>query len=248
MAVRIPPALIIALVETGLIVLVIFWFFAPAIFGGPEITAAKNIAEMLDEACKEEDSYMKTMFNEVLPDSKGADPPYYLFIAVEQGSLMLVAKRGNNDLGGMVQDFLSCTCSKLTQSSTATRVSSQLFKSAAKLLDCSCKEGTRVLKTIQLKSCWEQDIRVCGNDESGERCDRFQFESHEGHESLTFTVEAFPGTSKVVLSYSRSTVCGDGRCCEDETFESPPPSGKIYCPQDCPADGSGECRTVVEEE
>jgi hypothetical protein len=192
MAVKIPPQIIIALVVVVIMVLVIGGFLNQTLFSGPEFKATSDIAEMLDQVC-DSGAPFTTTFNVYLPDSKqGIDHNQFFYIAVDDYKLMLVAKEEARDILTSIVDYLSQ------------------------------RPGERTLKKIDLKICKQKEIQICGAFEDGNQlCDKFQFESNEGKESLTFVIkhEQDP-QDRVILSYTRLTMCGDGHCCGDENNDT----------------------------
>lgn len=194
MAVKIPPNIIIALIVVFLMIIVIFGFFAQALFGGPEVTAAKTIADQVNLACDERAGF-KTNFNVFLPDSKGVPPDReFFYMAIDKNYLLLLSREEKGSLGAQFADFASCACKKT-------------LKTLSQAFFCSCNEGIDDIRKIELKNCENDNIIVCGKTQTSERCGKFQFEAEEGKESLTFNLERKQepnGDEKLLLIYSRA--------------------------------------------
>ncbi|MGC8940981.1 MAG: hypothetical protein ACP5JY_03020 [Candidatus Nanoarchaeia archaeon] len=245
MAVKIPPNLIIALFAVLIITIVFFSFFMQILFGGPEIKAAKEIASQIEIACKEEPGYNFT-FDVVLPDSKGVPPDaYFFFIAIDDHKLMLLGRRWGiekNDYLAQFSDFLSCACANVVTFAIGSK-GYGLARWA-----CHCREGIRLYKTISLDECAKNNIPICWKDEQQNNinCGKFQFESNEGKEDLLFNIstESFGATKRVILTYQRQPICGDGHCCSPEYDEK----SNFYCPKDCNVlDPEHKCTWITTE-
>ena len=185
MAIKIPPQLIIALVVVVVMVLVIFSFFAQTLFSGPELTAARDIAEVLDDACREQN--LLTNFNVFLPDSKqGLTHREYFYIALSDYDLLLRARREAVDLKASFVDYVTGAPGERT----------------LKVIELKNCKSNKVQICVKFES-------------GKEKCDDFKFEANEGKESLTFTVnktQELTGFNKLTLSYTRETICGDNVC------------------------------------
>ncbi|MEM2954642.1 MAG: hypothetical protein QW625_01660 [Candidatus Nanoarchaeia archaeon] len=214
MAVKIPPSLIIALFMVIIMVLVFSGFIFQLLFGGPEVKFVKDLAEQMESMCAEENDQV-IYYNGYLPDSKGAPPDaYYFYVAVDSYNLILVGKRYglvHNDLGAQFSDWISCVCAQ------SANLLTSVPWNVAKFV-CSCKEGVRIIKTVPLKECRRKRIPICFTDPIGgfERCDKFEFESYEGKENLQFILNFTKTKNKLILNFTRQTICGDGLCCEGE--------------------------------
>jgi|GEM_PF-2853828 len=226
MAIKIPPKLIIALFAVLILVLVFWTFFMQVLFGGPEVKAAKEIAEQIESACKEE-GYNVT-FDVYLPDSKGVPPDaYFFFIAIDDHKLILLGRRygiEKNDLAAQFSDFLSCACANVVSFTLGGGKYSYGFSRFV----CNCKEGIRQYKMFSLDTCMKNNIPICWKDDAGNsKCGKFQFESNEGKEDLLFTITR--ENNMVYLRYARQPVCGDGHCCPPEDDSN----SQFYCKKDC---------------
>ena len=198
MATKIPVLTIFALITVLFMIIVIGGFFAQAIFGGPEITAAKTIAEQIDMACSEGEGF-RTNFNVFLPDSKGVLPSReFFYVAVDKNYLLLLSREEKGSFTNQIADFASCACKKVSGAQ-------KMLKAASQILRCDCNAGNSEIKKIELRNCEDNKIIVCGKPGTGEpRCGRFQFESSEGKESVTFNLERRTesnGNEKLLLNY-----------------------------------------------
>jgi len=204
MANKIPPDIIISLIILVIFVIVVASIILP-IFTGPEVTAQKTLAEEIDNACAAETGTVKqtTIY---LPDSKGNTGLnlVFFYLAIDQDSLILARRTfgvETNDILVLFTEFIKN------------------------------KPGNKILRETVLNNCLKDNVQICGqldaNNPSDLKCNSFQFESEEGKESLSFTITKtiVNNAQRVILSYARATVCGDGRCCEGETADN--------CPADC---------------
>jgi len=219
MAVKLLPLAILALFMVAIFVIVGFLFYSQTLFGGPEYDAQSTVAELLNEACSENPGF-KTTLSIFMPDSKGVRPPNidFFFLSATQDHLLLGARRWGvekNDLIAQFQDFTSCVCSAAVQFAISDK------------LGCGCKPGIRILRDVELKTCKRSGVEICPSDPQQE-CNNFAFESNEGSEALSITVERTTENT-VVLSYNRAYVCGDFRCCPGEEN----PDSELYCKPDC---------------
>jgi len=196
MAVKIPPKTIISLVITILIVIVVYAVIAP-IFTGPEVTAWKTLGDEINSACGSSQD-MESQVSIYLPDSKGNTPlnTIFYYLAVDQYQFILARRTYGAEKNDILVNFVDWIRNK---------------------------PGNKVLRERTLTNCAKNNMQVCGQFDSSQLCNKFQFESEEGKEALTVTI--FKKGSKVWFSYTKSTFCGDNRCCEGETEDN--------CPIDC---------------
>ncbi len=194
MAVKIPPQLIVALIVVILMVFVVFGFFSTVLFGGPEIQATKDIAEVLQTAC-EQPAPFTTTFNTVLPNSKqGATHKQYYYMTLDNYNLSLQAKNEANDIIVAFVDYV-----RQPQQKPIKTIALK-----------SCMD-----RNIRICSALDSSTKICGP---------VSFGSTEGQESLTFTVSRTKtgNLDEVTLSYTRAPVCGDNLCCTPETSDNCP--------------------------
>jgi hypothetical protein len=201
MTVQIPPKTIMSLIITIFIVIVVYALIAP-ILTGQQVRAWNQLGDAIDGVCGESVGTVQqlTIF---MPDSAGSTSlnTVFFYLAVDQSARSLILSRRTygiekNDYVAQFVDYVSN------------------------------KPGNTKMGERILKKCLSNNVQVCAQFDPNKdpNCGDYQFESEEGKESLSFTLNKTTA-NKVILSYTRSTVCGDGRCCSPET--------KDNCPQDC---------------
>jgi hypothetical protein len=201
---------IIALVLTVLMAVVVYGVIAP-IFTGPEITAWKTLGNEIDAVCGADTNTVQQI-SIVLPDSRGNTPLnlVFFYLAVDQDNFILARRTYGAEKNDILVNFVDWVRSK---------------------------PGNKIIRERVLDNCLNNNVRICGQLDPNKpldlKCNSFQFESGEGNEALSFTITktTVNRIDTVVLSYTRATVCGDGRCCEPE--QASDASKPNYCPQDC---------------
>jgi hypothetical protein len=204
---KIPINAIISLVIVCIIVLVVAALIIP-IFKSPEIIAYKTLAEEINKACAAKSGVNQiTIF---MPDSRGNNALnlVFFYLAIDHNKLILARRTfgvENNDILVSFTEFIRN------------------------------KPGNAIIKETTLSNCENNNVQICGqldpNNPLSLVCDRFQFESEEGRESLSFTInKTFVqdiNRERVILSYAKNTICGDNKCCTEygENAEN--------CPLDC---------------
>lgn len=171
--------LIVALIIVVLMVSTVGGFYASVLFSGPELKASSTIRDSLNAACIEQPGFVTT-FNVFLPDSmESLSHKSYFYIAIDNYKLLLRTKEEAKDMTTAFMDFVTG------------------------------RPGDITIKEYDLKSCKDDNVLVCGKlDTDVETCSppgKFQFESNEGKESLTFTLNRTKDSNgdKVILSYER---------------------------------------------
>lgn len=209
MAVKIPPKTIISLFITIMIVIVVYAIIAP-IFTGPETAAWKTLGDEINNVCGSSQNAVSQV-SIYLPDSKGSTGLnlVFFYLAIDHDTLALARRTFGVEKNDVLINFVDYVRNKPGNS---------LVRTVGK--------NPRVLS-----NCLKNNIRICGMLDPAKldvvKCDSFQFESEEGKESLTFTINktTYQGKPTVLLSYTKATYCGDNRCCEGET--------ETNCPIDC---------------
>lgn len=212
MTVKIPPETIISLIIVVIIVIVVYALLSP-ILTGQQVRALNQLGDAMDEACGEPVGAVQQI-SIFMPDSAGSTElnTVFFYLAVDQSkrSLILARRTYGVEKNDYVVNFVDWVRNK---------------------------PGNAVLREMVLKNCLSRNVQVCAQFDPNKdpNCGDYQFESEEGKESLSFTLTKTTA-NKLVLSYTRSTVCGDGRCCAPET--------KDNCPQDCAAGNPCKLFTV----
>jgi hypothetical protein len=200
MTVKIPPQVIISLIVTVVMIIVVYAIMAP-ILTGQEARAFSQLGDAIDQACGEPTGVQQISI--FMPDSAGNTElnTVFFYFAVDQSKSSLILAR--RTYGVEKNDYL------------------------VNFVDwVRGKEGNKVIRERILKTCLSKHVQVCAqfDPKKDPKCGDYQFESEEGKEALSFTLNR-TRADRLVLSYTRSTVCGDGRCCPSED--------KTTCPQDC---------------
>jgi len=214
--VSITIGVLIAIIIVVIMTFFIGNFFFSFLFGGPAEKAAKSIADQINSVCRSKDAIN---FNEFLPDSVGNNilNIKYFFIVIDNSNkeLRLLARPYRE---GEPQDLKE------------------------KFFDfLAIRPDEEEILTRNLDDC--EGIDICRQTRTGEtKCGKFQFESNEGFESLSFSMSyvEINETEQIIISYERKAICGDKRCCGEEAISSSP----LYCPQDC-VEGS-TCQVYTE--
>ncbi len=175
MAKSIIIGIIFALIMIGFMLIIANTFIAQPLMGGAEVQAAESIATTLNSACMQNKGYV-TELAVFLPDfKKGGGRTEYFYIAVSDYNLLL---RERNQAEDIVTSFIDF----------ATQ-----------------RPGEETVATYPLKACKDKGVQVCilSFDAKEKKCNNFQFESNEGMEMMTFTVNR-TYAKEVVMNYTRA--------------------------------------------
>ncbi len=211
MSIKIPPKTIISLIITIIMIVVVYAIIAP-ILTGQQVRAFNQLGDALEQACASNTNDVRqlTIF---MPDSSGNTELntvfYYLAVDQSKRSLVLASRTYGVEKNDYLVQFVDYVRGK---------------------------PGNKIISERVLKNCLNAGIRVCGQFDPTKdpNCGDYQFEPEEGAESLSFTLNKTT-ESKVLMSYTRTTVCGDGECCNKGSGcpDCTPQENSDNCPQDC---------------